>query len=1529
MAFPNLTTTPEEITLYVPFLSGLGLSNATLATFSNTSPTTPDTFLTLLGQDVPFFNTVVNAGTTGWVARMNVNANSSFIEFNRQLVTVLEVLSGFETGTMPATTRGRGRFRAIEQMFTKKGRISSAWTSTLSSEQWIRTPTLSSTSVTALNLTSTDISALSAKVDFLTGMTFKALTGNVELLTSINISATGINVDSLTARAGKFNTVATTALNADNASVKFDLTSDTVHVRDLFISGQCVGCPGGNNSSNSSVFDGLTAEFIEIINHHEDVPALRVTQFFDQPVAVFTDIKGHPERNFKFIASGGIDVPGSTGEAFSVALNVNGDLIAWGSNAHGQLATTTNPVITPTVMPFKFDSIDTAGTHVIGLSANGTVWAWGFNVNGELGIPANRTNTSIPTQVKTACKRVAAGNSNSAAIEFNGDLYVWGSNSNGQLGVGLDNTALADSDIPLFVDSNFVNIACGGSHMIGIKSDGSLWGWGDNTFGQIGDGTNADALTPTLIDDTRIYTHVSCGVSHSAAIDKDNNLFTWGSNGRRQLGTSSLTNSSRPQLIGKFKDVSCGFFHTVAVTPDGVLQGWGANRQNQITAPSIQDEQLPVIIDDTRVYDRCFAGKDCTLAITKGPGESTFVRGGNENHQLGINTANIVNSITSLLTGQVSSAHVALFISGTETEPGFVGVLTDAPNKELTINGDVSSNGTIFGKISSPDILFTTLSGNSATVLSSHLLTSVIDNLSANLGILSTANISGLHVNNITADSLTALNASITSITASNIAVTGISAIDIDVTSISAQSLTADTGLFTGTLTANGKVLLNSDLEVMGDINLHGTLAGTVRGTDVSLINLTSHHIFATETLGVGTSSISDITNANAVLFVSGGNTVLTDNLSVLGDMAEFQTHVNITSSLSISNPHTDTALTVSQSGGLPVAEFYYTHSPFEAKNIALFIDGYAFHGDVPVDKYRGGFVGVKTKTPNVELTVNGNISSNKDIFTETGMVKAKTVSATDFFTDVFHVPNITLPGTLLANTVSSHNLSADRAVMQELTAVKLSAILATGKISSINAYVSSLSVDEAFITNLSSTSAFSLTGDYVNLHALTAKFDFLSAHESIFDSASAIHLSATNIESVGATITDLTVTNNVVAHRFFGELVGPIVTLGNSADFISLSARQGHINDLLTEKISATDLFADSATFQSLTAKIASITATNIQTDTLSATQLTAISAFVNHISSTDTLSDNISALTVNIANTGVNTNLIVTQFSNSSLAEFKYNIGAAPTIDLQPALIITSNTALGSGFIGVRKFSPTVALDVHGEIKGDDRLTVPTISSTDLTTVNGSISHLKTIDIQSSSIDVTNDLRVGGSIFGTLIGSIRNTGLTQLNLLTANRITANFIQVETLSAHLIVTPDGNSDDWNKAYNVPVAINLVLDGGGIPVQNGARGMVEVPYDIQLTSWSLYADFSSSFKVAMFVNASDFANYPLTAPIHPEPPTLNPLTDKNSSTNMTSWTSLIPAGTVLQFGVSSESLPGGPADIQATLMTLCLKGFRA
>ena len=283
-----------------------------------------------------------------------------------------------------------------------------------------------------------------------------------------------------------------------------------------------------------------------------------------------------------------------------VAIKTDGTLWVWGRNNSGNLGT--NDVIyrsTP-VTTFaggtNWKQVAAGSNSIAAIKTDGTLWTWGDNSTGQLGTndAINRSTPVTTFAGGTNWKQVSCLDF-TAAIKTDGTLWTWGRNSYGQLGnnvspvaggLGSESTNRSTPITTFAGGNNWKQVVSGNACTAAIKTDGTLWTWGRNNFGQLGnnDGINKSTPVTTFAGGTN-WKQVSSD-QFTAAIKTDGTLWTWGNNRGAQLGTNDTTTRYTPVTTfaggTNWKQVNCGYLLTEAIKTDGTLWVWGSNNGGQL-----------------------------------------------------------------------------------------------------------------------------------------------------------------------------------------------------------------------------------------------------------------------------------------------------------------------------------------------------------------------------------------------------------------------------------------------------------------------------------------------------------------------------------------------------------------------------------------------------------------------------------------------------------------------------------------------------------------------------------------------------------------------------------------------------------------------------------------------------------------------------------------------------------------------------------------------------------------------------------
>ena len=285
----------------------------------------------------------------------------------------------------------------------------------------------------------------------------------------------------------------------------------------------------------------------------------------------------------------------AAGNSHTVALKSDGTVWSWGWNQYGQLGDgTTNSRNTP-VQVSGLDNVLAIAAgfyHTVALKSDGTVWSWGWNQYGQLGDgTTNNRNTPVQVSGLTNVLAIAAGHWHTVALKNDGSVWVWGDNGNGQLGNGVFESGPHPMPTQSSGFSNGIAIAADRHHVAALKNDGTVWTWGSNHKGQLGDGmwprypAVDRRATPSPVNSMSDAIAIAAGEWHMVALKNDGTVWTWGFNQWGQLGDGTTNSRNTPvQVLGltNVLAIAAGVRHTVALKNDGSVWSWGHNSNGQL-----------------------------------------------------------------------------------------------------------------------------------------------------------------------------------------------------------------------------------------------------------------------------------------------------------------------------------------------------------------------------------------------------------------------------------------------------------------------------------------------------------------------------------------------------------------------------------------------------------------------------------------------------------------------------------------------------------------------------------------------------------------------------------------------------------------------------------------------------------------------------------------------------------------------------------------------------------------------------------
>ncbi|HET7017105.1 MAG TPA: hypothetical protein VFI65_24495 [Streptosporangiaceae bacterium] len=297
----------------------------------------------------------------------------------------------------------------------------------------------------------------------------------------------------------------------------------------------------------------------------------------------------------------------------AIALTAAGRVLAWGDDTFGQLGDGSDQQrFTPVRVKLppggsKIISISAGCDHNLALTSSGRVFAWGYNIDGELG-DGTTTNRALPVKVRfptgTRIKSISAGYGDSLAVTTSGRVLAWGDNSYGQLGDGnFTGVARKPLSVKLPGGVKIAEVACGAFHNLAVTTTGLVYGWGYNAHGELGDKSVANADLPVRValpTGTRV-SQVSAGVNHSVALTAAGHVLAWGFDIYGQLGDGTTAPVSRDVPVRvkfsapvKIKAIGAGRDHAVVITTAGRVLAWGYNFYGQLGNGGLASSARPV-----------------------------------------------------------------------------------------------------------------------------------------------------------------------------------------------------------------------------------------------------------------------------------------------------------------------------------------------------------------------------------------------------------------------------------------------------------------------------------------------------------------------------------------------------------------------------------------------------------------------------------------------------------------------------------------------------------------------------------------------------------------------------------------------------------------------------------------------------------------------------------------------------------------------------------------------------------------------
>lgn len=283
----------------------------------------------------------------------------------------------------------------------------------------------------------------------------------------------------------------------------------------------------------------------------------------------------------------------------------------FGRLGHGNSSDLFTPQPIKALHGLKIKQIACGDSHCLAVTVDGEVQSWGRNQNGQLGLGTTE-DSLVPQKIQAfqgvSIKMVAAGAEHTAAVTEDGELYGWGWGRYGNLGLGDRNDRLVPEKVSAVDGVKMVTVACGWRHTISVSASGGLYTYGWSKYGQLGHGDFKDHLIPHKLEalhDNHI-SQISGGWRHTMAVASDGKLYGWGWNKFGQVGAGDNVDHCSPVQVKfpheqKVVQISCGWRHSLAVTEKQNVFSWGRGTNGQLGHGESVDRNIPKIIESLSV----------------------------------------------------------------------------------------------------------------------------------------------------------------------------------------------------------------------------------------------------------------------------------------------------------------------------------------------------------------------------------------------------------------------------------------------------------------------------------------------------------------------------------------------------------------------------------------------------------------------------------------------------------------------------------------------------------------------------------------------------------------------------------------------------------------------------------------------------------------------------------------------------------------------------------------------------------------
>jgi len=368
-----------------------------------------------------------------------------------------------------------------------------------------------------------------------------------------------------------------------------------------------------NNSTTSTVFDlSLSGQQIAVnINTQNQIQVGKGNLNYSIPVDI-TPNNPHAEVSWIDIAAGG-------NSSFGLSTESVNNLYVWGDNSGGHLGVN-NSGITNIPRPIqiyyqnitkKWIAIESGVNHLLALDSSNILYSCGDGEFGQLG--NNTYNDALGLTIvndlsNTQTVAIGCGENHSLAVDINFNLWAFGNNSNGQLGLGpsassTENTLQKVTNVNPNTNATWIKVAGGRNHSLGLQKDGTIYAWGDNTYGQLGIGSlDLSRNIPSKISSPALlWIDIAAGANCSFALSNTNQLYAWGSDASGQLGLGDPLGTDKnipTPITGQYFNFCAGGTQSLAIKNNGILKSWGLNTSGQLGTGNNTTSLLPIDVSN-------------------------------------------------------------------------------------------------------------------------------------------------------------------------------------------------------------------------------------------------------------------------------------------------------------------------------------------------------------------------------------------------------------------------------------------------------------------------------------------------------------------------------------------------------------------------------------------------------------------------------------------------------------------------------------------------------------------------------------------------------------------------------------------------------------------------------------------------------------------------------------------------------------------------------------------------------------------